>query len=405
MRVGVVSEYYDRTGSTPTVLFDLVNHLRRTRPDLTFDIVASRNQYRGSKLLPFREDSDGVEITRLNTPKSNRPSTAVRLGAGFAFTAAATIELMRRPKHDVLLVVTNPPSLVMAARTLKALRGTPYVYLVHDLYPDVANVLGVLPRESRASRALASLQRQWLRSAARTIVLGRCMRDYVIRNYSVASDRIDVIPNWGDPEAIQPSTTSRFRSANDLDGIVALYSGNFGQHQDFDVILNAAKILQEKRSPIVVALAGSGAQKPRIMRRINEERISNVKVFPLAQRDDYSDMLAAADIGLVTLAGGAEGIGVPSKFYNILASGRPTVAVVAPTSEVALVLNEARAGLQVNPGDASALAEALESLANSQSDRAEMGTNARKVLVDRFTLDTIGESFYSTLVTAALRPT
>ena len=401
MRIGVVTEYFDRTGSTPTVLHDLLTHLRGLHPDLTFDVIASRNQYRGDEFLPRHESSDGVEVTRLSTPKSNRPSTVSRLGAGFVFTMAAFAELMRQQRHDVLLVVTNPPSLAMAVSGVRLLRGTPYVYLIHDLYPDVANVLGVLSKSSTPSLLLHRFQKRWLRSAARVIVLGRCMRDYIRDNYAVPPGKVDVIPNWADSEQIVPSQESRFRKANALTGVTVLYSGNFGLHQDFDVILDAATILQQKNPAVVFVLAGKGAQQEHIERRIAEESIRNVRLFPLVDQKDYSDLLAAADIGLVTLTRGAEGIGVPSKFYNILASGRPTVAVVASNSEVALVLRESDSGLQVDTGDAHGLAAAIELLADDPIKRAQLGRNAREVLVRNYTLDQIGERFYVSLSAAA----
>jgi glycosyltransferase involved in cell wall biosynthesis len=286
----------------------------------------------------------------------------------------------------------------MAARMLKRLKGTPYVYLVHDLYPDVANVLGVLPRKSQVSRMLHNRQQAWLNDAARVIVLGRDMRDYLVENYQTPRERIDVIPNWSDPDEVKPSAPSEFRRANALQGVVALYSGNFGMHQDFDVILDAAKILREKNPEVVIALAGEGQKKDRIAARIAAEKIGNVRLFPLAPRSGYSDMLAAADIGLVSLAKGAEGMGVPSKFYSILASGRPSVAVVPANSEVALVLSETESGLQVNPGDAAALASAIDELARNEPLRSAMGERARHALVENYTIDRLGERFYQALV-------
>jgi glycosyltransferase involved in cell wall biosynthesis len=401
MRIGVITEYFDRTGSTPTVLHDLVAHLCARHPDLTFDVIASRNQYRGDELLPRHESSERVEVTRLSTPKSNRPSTMSRLAAGFVFTTAAFTELMKHERHDVLLVVTNPPSLAMAASGVKRLRGTPYVYLIHDLYPDVANVLGVLPKTSNASLLLRRFQKQWLRAATRVIVLGRCMRDYVHVHYGVPSEKVDVIPNWADSEEIVPLDVSRFRETNALGRVTVLYSGNFGMHQDFDVVLDAAKILMQTNPEIVFVLAGRGARQEHIDSRIASEGIRNVRVFPLADQKDYSDLLAAGDIGLVTLARGTEGIGVPSKFYNILAAGRPVVAVVAPNSEVALVLRESESGVQVDTGDARGLADAIDSLARDPARRERFGRNARDVLVRNYTLEQVGERFYSSLVAAA----
>jgi colanic acid biosynthesis glycosyl transferase WcaI len=401
MRIGVVSEYFDRTGSTPTVLHDLVTHLRNQHPELTFDVVASRNQYRGDELLPRHESSDRVEVTRLSTPKSNRPSTMSRLGAGFVFTAAAFTELMTHKRHDVLLVVTNPPSLAMAASGIRRLRGTPYVYLIHDLYPDVANVLGVLPRTAAPSLLLHRFQKQWLRAATRVIVLGRCMRDYLHDNYGVPREKVDVIPNWADSDQIVPADKSHFREVNALRGTTVLYSGNFGMHQDFDVILDAAKILREKNPEITFVLAGRGAQQAHIESRIAAEDIGNVRVFPLAAHKDYADLLAAGDIGLVTLARGAEGVGVPSKFYNILAAGRPVVAVVASNSEVALVLRESDSGIQVDTGNAAGLASAIRELAEDPARRARLGRNARDVLVANYTLEQIGARFFESLSIAS----
>jgi colanic acid biosynthesis glycosyl transferase WcaI len=397
MRIGVVSEYFDLSGSSPTVLYNLVGYLREHHPDLTFDVTASRNIYRGEHLLPARESLDGIEITRIATPKSNRPSTLLRLAAGMIFTIGAFLRLLRAPRVDALLVVTNPPSLPMATRAIGQIRGIPYIYLVHDLYPDVANVLGVLPRQALASRVLRRLQKRWLHAAERTIVLGRCMRDYLVDTYSMPASRIEVIPNWGDPDEIVPAEKSRFREENKLDGVTVLYSGNFGMHQDFDVVLDAAGLLRDRSPDITFVLVGRGIKEEHITRRIEREGLTNVRIFRLVQQEEYSDLLAAADIGLVTLARGAEGIGVPSKFYSILASGRPTVAVVARNSEVALVLNETHSGHQVDPGDSESLAHVIEKLAASPAERALLGTNARKALMDEYTLEHVGERFYATL--------
>jgi glycosyltransferase involved in cell wall biosynthesis len=403
MKIGVVSEYFDLSGSTPTVLHNLVTHIRRTHPGITFEVVASRNVYRGDETLPARETLDGVEIFRTATPKSNGLSTSGRLAAGMFFTAAALQQLIRRPKYDAILIVTNPPSLPMAARMLRRLKNTPYVYLIHDLYPDVANLLGVLPRESRISRMLHDRQRAWLHDASRIVVLGRDMKEYLVEHYHVPAELIEVIPNWADPDEVKPLPSSVFREKNDLTGCVALHSGNFGMHQDFDAILNAAKILRQKNPDVTFALAGEGQRKQQVAARIEHEHISNVRLFPLAPRSAYSDMLAAADLGLVSVAKGSEGMGVPSKFYSILASGRPTVAVVSPTSEVALVLDETEAGVHVNPGDAPALAAAIDMLARDSRKRAEMGLRARSALVDQYTIETLADRFVRVFEDVALR--
>ncbi|MDQ3813792.1 MAG: glycosyltransferase family 4 protein [Armatimonadota bacterium] len=401
MRICIVTEYLDSTGGTPTILSNLVRYLHEHYSDLSIDVITSNNLYRGEAKLPRYEKWGGIDIYRLRTPKSNRSSTMLRVAAGLVFSTAAFFKLLMRREYDLLFIVTNPPSLPLAAQTIKRLRGTPYVYLVHDLYPDVAVVLGVLSPESSVANVFKHFQRKWLHASDKVIVLGRCMQEHLVQNYAVLKERIEVIPNWCDPNQIVPLPQSRFRTEHNLQGTIVLYAGNFGHYQDFDAILDAAKRLRKTPQDITFVLVGAGAQDEHIAQRIATENIDNVKVFPLVSQKEYPDVLAAADIALVTLARGAEGVGVPSKFYNILASGRPTVAIVAPHSEVALVLQESECGVQVAPGDAEGLAQVVSELAAAPDKMARMGENARKALVEKYTIQQIGEHFYQTLKAVA----
>jgi len=131
-------------------------------------------------------------------------------------------------------------------------------------------------------------------------------------------------------------------------------------------------------------LVGGGAQKAHIERRVRDEDITNVRTLPFVPKEDYSDLLASADVSLVTLEPGMEGLCVPSKFYSILASGRPTIATVSAGSEVARVLAEADCGLQVAQGDIVGLVGALSHLLHHPEEAARMGCNARAVLEEKY---------------------
>jgi len=399
MRIAVISEYVDEGGGTPTILSNLVRHLQGRYPDLHLEVISSRNLYRGSEKLPRFQKLGGVRVVRLNTPKSNRDSTMLRLLAGLAFTGAVFWRLLRHCPYDALLIVTNPPTLPLAIRAIKKIKRVPYLYLIHDLYPDVAIVLGVLSEGSRAARIFHRAQKGWMHGADRTLMLGRDMRDHLVSTYQMPAARIEVVPNWCDPDEVRPLPTSgsRFREESGLEGVVALYAGNFGHYQTFDDLLDAAAILRDEHPEISIALVGGGAQDDHIRRRVEGGGLTNVHVFPMQSQRDYPDVLCAADIALVTLALGAEGAGVPSKFYNILASGRATVAVVAPHSEVARVLNESNSGVQINQNDPKRLAQVLLELADDAPKRARMGENARRTLEANYTLEHVGGQFYDVL--------
>jgi colanic acid biosynthesis glycosyl transferase WcaI len=394
MRLCILTEYFDDTGSTPTILSNLTGYLREKYPQLSIDVITSRNLYRGDENLRSCETRNGINVIRLNTPKSNGRSTLLRLTIGMIFTLAAMRRLFAHGRYDLVLVVTNPPSAPIAAQLFAKIRRIPYVYVIHDLYPDVATVLGVLAPTHPIARFLRRLQRGWLHSAARVVVLGRCMRDHLVQHYELPTERIEVITNWCDPSEIVPSETSSFRQQRHLDGVTVLYAGNFGRYQDFDDVLDAAARLRDVEPHITFVLVGGGAREEHIKQRVASEELHNVKVFPLVGHRDYPDVLAAADIALVVLARGAEGVGVPSKFYNVLASGRPTIAVVAPNSEVALALNEDNCGVQVTQGDPDRLAQVVRELAGDAERRKRLGHNARQALLQRYTLQQVGDRFW-----------
>ena len=181
-----------------------------------------------------------------------------------------------------------------------------------------------------------------------------------------------------------------------MTGFVALYAGNFGKYHNFDTLLDAAKRLAAADTPITFALFGNGALEEHIRARVAAENIANVKVFPILPQSEVPELLASADVSLVTLEPNMEGLCVPSKFYPILASGRPTVALVGAKSEVARVIAEADCGIRLDQSDAEGLAAALTRLSREPEEAARMGRNARRVIEDNYTLDHLTQTYYET---------
>ena len=361
MRICIVNEFFypDSTGGTGTVLSDLVRSLRDTFSDVEIDVVTSKNLYRDANSdLPAREDWNGVNIYRLPTPRPNGLSTPLRLGANLVFCFFALVRLALLGRYDVILVGTAPPMVAMSARLLGWLKATPFVYIVYDLEPDRSVTMKVLTAAHPIARLFRGSQKRWLHSASKVIVLGRCMREYLSAAYDLPEHKVEVIPIGSDPSEIFPiSRNTRFRSQHGIQGFVILYSGNFGRYHDFDTILDAAKALNENGQEegldkVQFVLVGGGAQKEHIAQRIAAEKISNIHLFDFVSKDDYADLLASANVSLVTLEPGMEGLCVPSKFYSILASGRATIASVSPQSEVARVIDEAQCGVHLTQGNA-----------------------------------------------------
>lgn len=404
MRICIVNEFFypDNTGGTGTVLSDLVRSLREIDPNLEIDVVTSTNLYRRAEVkLPAFEDWNGVKIYRLTTPHPNSLPMALRLGANLLFCVSAFAKLLSLRSYDTVLVGTAPPMAALTAQALLQRRKTPFVYIVYDLEPDRSVTMRMLPPRHPFVKAFGAGQRRWLNAAAKVIVLGEYMGEHLTRTYGVPPENIEAISVGSNPDEIVPGPkATRFRARHGISGFLVLYSGNFGRYHNFDTVLDAAGLLKETHPQISFALVGDGAQKAHIVRRVAEEALTNVRLFEFVAKEDYADLLASADLSFVTLEPGMEGLCVPSKFYSILASGRPVLATVSPLSEVARVIDEAQAGVHMEQSATDALAAAVVRLSENPAEAERMGRNARRVLEDQYSMREVARRYYAVLKAA-----
>lgn len=398
--------YPDSMGSTGTIVSNLSRLLQDQYPDLQIDAFTSKNLYRGeARPLANYENWQGINIYRVNTPPTKRDSSLLRLLAGLWFTLAIFFKLLWRPKYDVLLVLTNPPMLPLAATGIKLLKGSRFVFLIHDLYADMSVALGMAAADSKAVKLSQKMQAGFLAKATTVVALGRCMKEYLDQKFGLDADKVCVIPNWGTIESVRTHEESAFRTENSLNGFVVLYAGNFGRFHNFDNILDAARKLEGTHPHVTFALVGGGAKKEEVAKRVQDEKIGNVRLLPFVPQEQLPDMLAAANVALITLEKGAEGLAVPCKLYNILASGRPAIAIMAAHAETARTIVEANCGLRVDQEDAEQLAQAIASLATQPELLREMGSNARKVHEQRYSLEKVAALFHAALTGAVTKKT
>jgi colanic acid biosynthesis glycosyl transferase WcaI len=113
--------------------------------------------------------------------------------------------------------------------------------------------------------------------------------------------------------------------------------------------------------------------------------LTNVVLRPPVARQDLAASLADCDVAIVSMIGGMAGVSVPSRLYNVLAAGRPFIAVADADSEPAMIAQEASAGWVVAPGDAASLTAAIRAAKNDRAALAEMGQRARRLAETRYT--------------------
>jgi glycosyltransferase involved in cell wall biosynthesis len=386
MRVLFVNRFfYPDHSATSQMLTDLAKDLREVGMDIT--VITGRQLIDEPRAqLAAREQFDGIHVYRAWSTHFGRGSLVGRGIDYLSFYLGAGWQLLRLCRRgDVVVAKTDPPLISVIAGLVARLRGARLVNWLHDLFPEIAERLEVPFMRGALAGALRGLRNYALRRARCNVVIGSRMAEQLM-SLGVSSERVTVIHNWCDGEAIQPQGIAGhwLREAWGLEArFVVAYSGNMGYAHEFDTILEAAERLRDRRD-IVFLFIGDGVQRERIQREADARGRTNVQFKPYQPRESLSQSLSAANAHLVSLLPRLEGLMVPSKFYAIAAAGRPVLFIGAADGELARLIDECGCGSHVEVGAGEALAERITELAADPGMAHRQGLAARRLFDQRF---------------------
>ncbi|MEK7854445.1 MAG: glycosyltransferase family 4 protein, partial [Acidobacteriota bacterium] len=211
---------------------------------------------------------------------------------------------------------------------------------------------------------------------------------------------ISVVPNWAELETVFPAPRSHNNLLEELeiaDKFVILYAGNMGPPNEMEAIIQAADILRD-RDEIHWVFLGTGAKRPWLMNEIRVRNLKTVTVLDPRPRSEQSVFLNACDIALVSLVNGMLGVSMPSRTYNILAAGKPILAIAEAGSEIALIVEEENVGWVVPPAAPKELAEAVVKAQARAIELPDMGRRARNAAESKYSVELAIEGYRSILV-------
>jgi colanic acid biosynthesis glycosyl transferase WcaI len=320
----------------------------------------------------MRENIDGIDIHRCPLYVPQKPTGVTRALHLSSIGASVVIPSVLLPgKADVVWMAQ--PSLTLAPAALMAAKRTGAKAWMHvqDLEVAAAQHLKVIPQF--ATPLIALLEKNLYSHCHTVSTISPSMAAQLrIRG---APDDIPVFPNWVDVDAIQPlHAASPYRTELGLDDStrVVLYSGNMGEKQGLEIVLNAARRLAH-RQDILFILAGQGNARDRLEREATG--IENLRFLPLQPFERMQEFLGLGDVHLVPQSSGMGDLVMPSKMTAILSAGRPVVATCDPHDELASVVGHC--GLRVAPADDEAFAHAVESLVDDPARRHSLGMSGR----------------------------
>jgi colanic acid biosynthesis glycosyl transferase WcaI len=294
------------------------------------------------------------------------------------FCLIAVVFVLSHGRRSILMVQTNPALMVVAAGVVAALFKRRVILIAQDIYPEVMIAHGMIKRGGRAANFLLAMYRWAYRRAACVVSLGPEMTARLAEK-GVAAGRVREISNWatGDLRLVRGSS-NRFRTEWGLgDNFVLLYSGNLGVVHDAETMLRAIAAARTSLSALRMVIIGAGSRIAEARSLVDSLAIDDLVLFkPLVPDHLLPLSLGVADMGVVSLLPGFDGLVVPSKLFGQMARGIPTVYVGPRNSDLDRLIAKSGGGISVENGNYAELAARLVEFASNPAALEQMGKSA-----------------------------
>ncbi|MRS01694.1 glycosyltransferase WbuB [bacterium] len=378
--------------------------LNQSAGPLFMELAEDLSERLGSVLLitgsEIESDREGLMIKK--GPAYNRRTIASRALSALLFLLYTLREVLAHKSTVPILAVSNPPLLPAVALLLRLIRRQPYMVLVYDIYPDIPRRLGVL--SNRAVLKIWEFVNKYIFLYARNVItLGPHMARTLEEKYSAhgAGERITIIPTWVDTGTFAPKRKrDNFFARNNMqvDKLTVLYSGNIGLTHDISLLIDAAVCMRDDPR-ISFLIIGEGRDKTSLMEKAKVHDLKNVTFLPLQPEESMPYSLACADVSIVSIRDGIEGLMMPSKTYYAMAVGSAIIGLSRSQSDVAHVIQESRCGVNIEPNDLNGLVGAIRMLADNRSLLDQFKLAARRAACERYARCVLSPSFVNLFAT------
>ncbi len=325
----------------------------------------------------------------------NKPSGLKRLIhlASFSLSSFPIVLKQIFWKPDVVICVEPPLFNSFGAIIVSKLSGAKSILHIQDFEVDAAFELGIVKVKWLKS-FIYGVERFLMNRFDKVSTISEAMLDKLNKK-GIAPSKQLFFPNWVDTTFIYPienSSSYRAELNISLNKTVALYSGNMGEKQGLEIVIHAAKKLENE--DIQFIMCGSGAALERL--RVLAKDLKNILWLPLQPLERLNDFLNVADIHLLPQQAGAADLVMPSKLTGMLASGRPIIATADVDTQVEKVVRGR--GVVVSPGDNTAFSQSIKTLSEDVELRESLGVKAREYADNNLQYEVIMKKFEKELL-------
>ncbi|HET6177972.1 MAG TPA: glycosyltransferase family 4 protein [Candidatus Sulfotelmatobacter sp.] len=409
MKILYVSQYFPPEMGAPAArAAELAHHWAESGHDVSV-LTGFPNHPTGvvpSEWLPrlrrliYQERVDRVNVFRTWLwPLPNRKAHE-RMRNYASFCISAALRGLTIPRPDVI-IATSPQLLVgLSGWWLAFARQIPFVFEVRDLWPESLTAVGVGDEDSLLHLVLGGIAKFLYERSQLIVVVTPAFREHLIRRWRVPAEKIAVVENGVETSLFapqRPAVDQFLRQQLGAEGkFLASYIGTLGNAHGLETLLDAATQLQRQNPEVTFLLVGEGAEKERIKVQAQSRGLTNVRFLDQQPREKIPGIISASDACLVLLRKtDVFKTVIPTKMLEFMACARPVILGV--DGQARQIVEDAGAGLVVEPENAEALAAAISQLAANPDLGRNLGQKGREHILRYFSRDRTAEKYIQVL--------
>jgi glycosyltransferase involved in cell wall biosynthesis len=344
--------------------------------------------------LIYKEIVDGVRVVRTWLwPLPNRKAHERMRNYG-SFWLSASLSGLGVAKPDVV-IGTSPQLLVaLSGWWLAWCKRVPFVFEVRDLWPESLAAVGAGAEGGVLHRALGAIAGFLYRRSDHIVVVTPAFKDHLVQHWKAPAQKISIVENGVETDLFRPCAPEKVPGTEDR--FVICYIGTLGIAHGLETLISAAEHLERALPSATFLLIGEGAEKERIEQLASARGLSNIRFLGQQSRERIPGYIAGADVCLVMLKKTELfKTVIPTKLLEYLSCEKPVI--VAVDGQARKLVEEAGAGMFVEPEDSNALAEAIHVLAVDPERRRCMGLSGRQYIVSRLSRERTAHSYMDVL--------
>ncbi|WP_274475264.1 glycosyltransferase family 4 protein [Mangrovimonas aestuarii] len=281
----------------------------------------------GSIHIQGEELDSGVKVHKINPWREN-PSWKKASSYILALFRMWWLLMTCYRKHEVFFVSVPPMGYL-----LNLIVPHRFSMVIWDVYPDVFKITGM--QESHfVYKAWTWLNRRSFRKAYKLFTISEKMAELLVQY--VNKNKIVIQPIWSifqENTKIEKSV-NKFIALHDLENkFVVQYSGNIGLTHNVEALIDIAEALKDE-SEIMFQIIGRGPRKKYLEELVKERQLPNCTFLPFQSDEMFPYSLSAADLGVVILDEKTSKGSVPSKSYNLMSYGIPSLYIASKDSQL-----------------------------------------------------------------------